>query len=104
MAKYKILMVIPGSESTTEREMEVDGEPVHFPGFEGFSFFSHKSTVHDPWGSFDDCRITEESTGCSIGGGFTLEEAITKATEQMAKVTPEQFGEMLKVILAKKTK
>lgn len=90
--KYKILMVMPGVGNT---EVEVDGEPVHFPGFEAFTFFSHSSVVNDFWGSFDDWRITELSSGCSIGGGFTLEEAMAKAKEQLAMSTPEKLQVMI---------
>lgn len=92
--KYKILMMEGGAGIGTT-EVEVDGEPVHFPGFEAFTFFSHSSVVNDFWGSFDDHRITELSSGCSIGGGFTLEEAMTKANEQLSMSSPEQLQKLI---------
>lgn len=92
-------MVLPGVGNT---EMEVDGEPVHFPGFEAFTLFSHKSHVEDFWGCWDDHRITELSSGCSIGGGFTAEEAMDKAKSNMTKVTPEDFKEKINGIIKSK--
>jgi hypothetical protein len=97
MGKYKILMVQPGALPNTE--VEVDGEPVHFPGFEEFTFFSHKTSIEDFWGCWDDHRITELSSGCSIGGGFTPEEALAKAHEQLAKTTPEGLREKINHII-----
>lgn len=91
MGKYKVFIV----DGDNIKEKEVDGEPVHFAGYEDFQFFSHQLVESDKWGNWDHHLISEVSSGCRITGGFTLEEAIAKAGSILSKDTPE--GLRLKV-------
>lgn len=89
MGKYKISQTLAPAPGMSWFEKEVDGEPVHFAGFEGFQFFFHFEITEDKWGRYETFIVSEVQSGCKIGSGLSLEEAIAKASSNLAKDTPE---------------
>jgi len=76
--KYRIAI----SENETR---EVEGEPVEFPGFGGFEFFSHRCFDVSAYG------VSEASTGYLIAQARTRQMAINAASFRLESVGFVEF-------------
>lgn len=88
MGKYKILCFNADKPHEVSQK-EVDGQAVHFSGYEDFHFFSHHHMDGDKWGSWEVHVISETTSGVMIAKDLSPEGVLATASKLLANDTPE---------------